>query len=96
MYTVGNAQLSSVIWFPRVTAVNLSQCGITDLSPLRHLQQLRSLELACCRALPPGAVQCLATLSQLSKLDLSGCARAVTDAGMRHLASGYPANLYHI
>ena len=91
MYIVGNAQLSSIACFPHVTALNLSQCAVTDLSPIRRLQQLHSLELACCRALPPAALQCLAELSQLSKLDLSGCARAVNDAGMRHIACGHPA-----
>ena len=90
MYTVSNSQLrSAAAQFPYVVSLNLSQCSTTDLSPLQQLRHLQVLELNGCCALPAKALQCLSALPQLSKLDLSGCTRAATDEGMRHVACGY-------
>ena len=79
--------------FKRLQSLSLSQCGgIRSLKGLAHLPGLRSLELNFCTGLKPCALRVLAQLTELRKLDLSGCS-AVTDECMSDIAGTHSPHL---
>ena len=96
MYRLTDGHLRTAGSFGHVTALDLSQCAVADLAPLARLFRLRSLECNWCTRLEPASLHALSGLSQLTKLDLSGCARAATDEGLQILACVLPESLLHL
>ncbi len=87
MYWTCDVHLLMMPLFPSVAYVNLSQCELVNhIHSLSALPALKRLDLNWCTGLTPASLHALAVLTGLSHLDMSGCADAVTDDSMRHLA----------
>jgi hypothetical protein len=90
MYWTCDIHLLMMPLFPHVAHVNLSQCAlISHIHALAALPALKRLDLNWCTGLTPASLGALAALTGLSNLDMSGCAQAVTDESICHLAGAH-------
>ena len=86
MYTTGNRDIARLAGYRQLHSLDLSQCrAITDISGLASLPQLECLELNFCTLLNSRQLTVIAQLTQLRKLDLTGCS-GVTDQCLRAIA----------
>ena len=86
MYTTGNSDIGRLAGYRQLRSLDLSQCrAISDISGLASLPQLECLELNFCMLLSSCQLTVITQLTQLRKLDLSGCS-GVTDQCLRAIA----------